>query len=101
MKVQYDAEAEACYLEVSACLGARTVHLADGVIVDVDDAGEPVDPAVHKPSSISWSRPRAKAGAGDRASASDLWTATSHSRAWQASNGRSCSCWGATPHSSR
>ena len=42
MKAQYDAEAEACYLEVSARPVARTVHLADGVMVDVDDAGEPV-----------------------------------------------------------
>lgn len=42
MKVQYDAEVEACYLEVSARPVARTVHLDDGVMVDVDDAGEPV-----------------------------------------------------------
>lgn len=42
VKVQYDAEAEACYLEVSTNPVARTVHLDDAVMVDVDDAGEPV-----------------------------------------------------------
>ncbi len=41
-KVQYDAEAEACYLELSRRPLARTVHLDDGVMVDVDEAGEPV-----------------------------------------------------------
>ncbi len=40
--MQYDAEAEACYLELSRRPLARTVHLDDGVMVDVDEAGEPV-----------------------------------------------------------
>ena len=55
----------------------------------------------HKPSSIPWSTPRSRVGAGGRASISDMWTATSQSRAWQASNGRSRSWSGATDHSSR
>ena len=42
VKVQYDTEAEACYLEVSTTPVARTVYLDDGVMVDVDDVGEAV-----------------------------------------------------------
>ncbi len=40
--MQYDAEADACYLELNRSPVARTVHLADSVMVDVDEIGEPV-----------------------------------------------------------
>lgn len=40
--MQYDAEADACYLELNTSPVARTVHLADSVMVDVDEVGEPV-----------------------------------------------------------
>lgn len=40
--MQYDAAADACYLALDGGPVARTVHLADGVMVDVDEVGEPV-----------------------------------------------------------
>lgn len=42
VNVKYDAAADACYLEVNERPVARTVHLADSVMVDVDEVGEPV-----------------------------------------------------------
>ncbi|CAN5691490.1 hypothetical protein BH20ACT1_BH20ACT1_06400 [soil metagenome] len=40
--MQDDPRAKACYLELSTRPVGRTVHLNDGVMVDVDDAGDPV-----------------------------------------------------------
>ncbi len=40
--MQYDAEADPCYLELNTSPVARTVHLADSVMVDMDEVGEPV-----------------------------------------------------------
>ena len=40
--MQYDALADACYLELNTSPVARTVHLADSVMVDMDEVGEPV-----------------------------------------------------------
>lgn len=42
VNVQHDPEAEACNLDMSANPVVRTVHISDGVMVDIDAAGEPV-----------------------------------------------------------
>lgn len=42
VKVEDDREAQACYLRVSQQQVAHTVHVEDGVMVDVDYAGKPV-----------------------------------------------------------
>lgn len=42
VKVEDDREAQACYLRVSQPQIARTVHVEDGVMVDVDHAEKPV-----------------------------------------------------------
>jgi uncharacterized protein YuzE len=42
VNVQHDPQADACYLEMSDKPVVRTVLLSDGVMVDVDESGEPV-----------------------------------------------------------
>lgn len=56
MKLSYDAETDSLYIELKAGPGVETIRVAEGLMADVDAAGEIVGFDIHHASRLDLTR---------------------------------------------